>query len=148
MFGIRSGLLLIILIFLATGGYHRFDFVQGWFQQGPAPQITEQRREHILYGDKSGGGHRYGAGKPCKSEFPKNWSDENIIERVQTMAANDNMDWQRESNGYYTAEGKTEGVKVKIVLSRDRSEVITAYPVGVKRNPCGPRVPVNDNYNG
>ena len=32
--------------------------------------INVERQTHILYGDASGGGHLYGVGRPCKSEFP------------------------------------------------------------------------------
>lgn len=100
------------------------------------PQIPEDRATHILYGDRSGGGHLYGIGKPCKSEFPKGWRAEKVLANIQTAAANDNADWQEQENGYFVAEAPVDGVKIRVVLSRDRKTVITAYPVNVKRNPC------------
>ena len=34
-----------------------------------ASAISPQRRVHILYGDKTGGGHRHGTGKPASLSF-------------------------------------------------------------------------------
>lgn len=101
-----------------------------------APQIPDDRATHILYGDRSGGGHLYGMGKPCKSEFPQGWSAQTVLDNVQTAAANDNAGWQVQDNGYYVAETPVDGIIIRVVLSRDRDTVITAYPVNVRRNPC------------
>lgn len=100
------------------------------------PQIPEDRATHILYGDRSGGGHLYGTGKPCKSEFPKTWSADKVLANVQTAAANDNANWAEQDNGYYVAETSIDGVKIRVVLNANKDTVITAYPVNVKRNPC------------
>lgn len=106
-----------------------------------APVLTEARRIHILYGDNRGGGHLYGTGKPCKSEFPASWSAQRITSTVEQAAANDNIPWQQQGNGYYAADVMSENIRIRIVLSETRREIITAYPVGVARNPC----PANDN---
>lgn len=107
----------------------------------PQPHLREiilsrDRENHILSGDSKGGGHRYGTNKPCKSEFPKNWSDDYILSTVKTIAANDNLDWDQQGNGYYTAEDRVGAVKVRVVLAEDQQRIITAYPVNVRRNPC------------
>ncbi len=146
MFKTRKGLLLIIIIFLMTGG---FASLKDWFDftaHNGDVRISEQRQTHILHGDKTGGGHKFGTGKACKSEFPKEWNNEEIIETIQTMAANDNVDWKKQKNGYYVSEQTKDGVKVRVVLDRERDDVVTAYPVNVKRNACPPQ-PANDNYN-
>lgn len=103
--------------------------------------ISPDRRVHILYGDETGGGHKFGTGKPCKSEFPQHWNEETIIKEVELIAANDNLDWQEERNGYHVAEQKFGTVEVRVVKDRDNKKVITAYPVNMPRNPC----PANDN---
>lgn len=105
------------------------------------PVITGLRRTHILYGDQSGGGHLHGAGKPCKSEFPAGWSAEKIIGTVERAAANDNIPWQLQDNGYYAGDVMADNIRMRIVLNADKSEVVTAYPLNVQRNPC----PENDN---
>lgn len=105
-----------------------------------ASAISPQRRAHILYGDATGGGHMFGAGKPCKSEFPKHWDEDTIIKEVELIAANDNLNWEQQRNGYYVTEQKVGAVKVRVVKGRENKNVITAYPTNVPRNPC----PAND----
>lgn len=113
--------------------------------QGPlpalSPALTVQAEKHILYGDDRGGGHLHGAGKACKSEFPAEWEPEEVITHVKKVAANDNLDWEQQQNGYYVAEQMVEGVRVRVVLNRDQKKIVTAYPTNVERNPC----PANDN---
>lgn len=103
--------------------------------------ISEKRLQHILYGDKTGGGHLYGQGLPCKSEFPATWSGQDIVGNTQRIAANDNLNWKQQKNGYHVADQMIEGVRVRVVLSHDKKSVITAYPINMPRNPC----PINDN---
>lgn len=107
------------------------------------PALTAAAQQHILYGDQRGGGHLHGTGKACKSEFPADWDAAEVIAHVKNVAANDNLDWERQDNGYYVAEQPIEGARVRVVLNRDRSGIVTAYPTNVKRNPC-PRA-ANDN---
>lgn len=102
--------------------------------------ISDDRIQHILYGDHKGGGHKHGVGKPCKSEFPQNWDDEKIINVTRNIAANDNLSWERQGNGYHVADDYVESVKVRVVKGPQKQRVITAYPINVERNPC----PAND----
>jgi len=105
-----------------------------------ASAISPQRRVHILMGDHTGGGHMFGAGKPCKSEFPSDWNEEKIIDTIDLIAANDNGTWEKQRNGYHVREQMVEGVKVRVVKGRQNAQVITAYPLNTGRNPC----PAND----
>ena len=98
--------------------------------------MSGDAKEHILYGDHSGGGHLYGVGKPCKSEFPKSWDANKVIGTVTKQAANDNLNWRQERNGYHVSEKIHEQVKVRVVLDDDKSHIITAYPTNQPRNPC------------
>ena len=104
-------------------------------------ELSAQRREHILFGDETGGGHKYGMGKPCKSEFPESWDNEKIIRVTKKIAANDNANWRQENNGYYVAEVLEDDVKVRVVLGPEKRKIITSYPTNRPRNPC----PANDN---
>lgn len=110
-------------------------------EEKQAPVITGTRRTHILYGDRSGGGHLHGQGKPCKSEFPVDWNADKIITTVERAAANDNLPWKQQNNGYYVADIMADDLRMRIVLNDDKSEVVTAYPLNMPRNPC----PANDN---
>lgn len=103
--------------------------------------LSDTRITHILYGDETGGGHLHGTGTPCKSEFPADWNEEKIIQTTKSIAANDNLNWRQEQNGYFVTEDMTDGVNVRVVLDPQRSYIITAYPTNVPRNPC----PANDN---
>jgi filamentous hemagglutinin len=107
------------------------------------PLLSHARESHILFGDDTGGGHKYGVGKPCKSEFPAEWSDEDIITAIQNIAANDNLSWKKGENGYYVAEKEINTLKIRVVLDGARQNIITGYPVNVPRNPCP--APANDN---
>ena len=100
------------------------------------PEISKEAEAHILHGDKNGGGHLYGTGKDCKSEFPKDWDESEILGNIRKVAANDNLKWKKQRNGYYTATDKIDDVKVKVVLDKEKDGVVTAYPVGGKMNAC------------
>lgn len=101
-----------------------------------APQLDARHRQHLLYGDAHGGGHLHGTGSPCKSEFPAGWSADDIIGTVTAAAANDNLPWRHQANGYDVADTVEKGVKIRIVVNRPRGEIITAYPLDTPRNPC------------
>ena len=135
MFTTRKGLLAILIILFMSGVFS-LDKITDKIRTDAPVTISESRKEHILRGDATGGGHKFGTGKPCKSEFPKDWSSKDIVENVELIASNDNLPWKKQKNGYYTAEKMVDGVKVRVVLNRNRDEVITAYPTNVKRNPC------------
>ena len=141
----------LFLITVALGGLGAYFNEKRISEKFPAPAaladdplLSEKRVGHILNGDQTGGGHRYGEGAPCKSEFPQNWNDDKILGTIETIAANDNLNWQRQQNGYYVAEKMEDGVKVRVVLDDKRQNIITGYPVNTPRNPCPP---ANDNFN-
>lgn len=148
MFKTRRGLLFIILLALFGWGGLPLTGLWDYFNhETPAQKreviITTQAQKHILYGDDRGGGHKYGIGKPCKSEFPQDWDNEKILKTIRVMAANDNLTWKEQKNGYYVSEQIRDDVQVRVVLNRDKDSVVTAYPVKVKRNPCP--AAANDN---
>jgi hypothetical protein len=111
--------------------------------QPSAVHLSEKRLNHILYGDRSGGGHLHGQGKPCKSEFPKDWDAQEIVAALEKVAANDNLPLKKQKNGYHIREQLVEGVKIRVVLGRGGRDVITAYPTNLPRNPC--LAAANDN---
>lgn len=51
-----------------------------------ALRVTPERATHILDGDATGGGHRHGAGKPGKTEFPAGWDGRKVINTVLDVA--------------------------------------------------------------
>src|SRR6188508_1417561 len=99
MFTTRKGLL-VVLVALFFSGVLSLEKISGWLGYDQPVKISEQRRVHILQGDEKGGGHQFAAGKPCKSEFPKEWSSDEIIAHVESIASNDNLPWRKQKNGY------------------------------------------------
>lgn len=146
MFKTRKGLLAIILLALLwSGSWHLSDLIPS--KPAQDIELSEKARIHILDGDASGGGHRFGTGRACKSEFPQGWDDWKITEQTMRIAANDNLNWRREKNGYYVSEEMVDGVNMRVVIDSGRDDVVTAYPLNTGRNPCPPRGPANDNFN-
>lgn len=102
-----------------------------------ALRIQPERAIHILDGDATGGGHRYGAGKPGKTEFPANWDEDKIIDSILSVARSpDSASPQR--NGRWLVEGVRDQVALAVVIVAD-GRIWTAYPLpgspGVRQNP-------------
>lgn len=152
---ILGALLVAAMGYLTQHGKEKFEQLSDMNPPGdeevhsPTRQIllSEERAQHILYGDETGGGHKYGVGAPCKSEFPPEWDDERILSITKMIAANDNLPWKRESNGYYVSNQLVGKYNVRVVLGPQKREIITSYPLNGPRNPCPAKRPANDNYN-
>ena len=106
-----------------------------------AIRVSPERRGHILDGDADGigGGHRHGAGKPGKTEFPANWDDEKIMSKVLDVAQRPDIPpVLQERNNRWVCTGIRDGVEVSVIVLRS-GEVWTAWPEegspGVVRNP-------------
>jgi hypothetical protein len=134
----RLFIMAIVIIAFAEFAIHKMAQMTPHMYLGAKvpPQITTARANHILYGDAHGGGHLHGTGKPCKSEFPADWDAAKILQVVTKDAANDNLDWKLERNGYEVADVNENGVKIRLVVNAKHTEIITAYPVNTPRNAC------------
>lgn len=100
-------------------------------------RLTDDRRGHILDGDATGGGHRYGTGRPGKTEFPERWDDPTAIRYMLDVARRpDNAKLQ--DNGRWKATGTRDNVDLSIAVEAD-GRVWAAYPKaggdGVIKNP-------------
>jgi len=98
----------------------------------PRAHVTPDRRKHILEGDKTGGGHRPGAGKRGKSEFPADWSDDKIIQEIEDIA-NDPATEAQPSGDRLVKTGTRDGVEIKVVIDPD-GEIVTGYPENAPSN--------------
>ncbi len=93
-------------------------------------------RRHILDGDATGGGHRPGTGIPRKSEFPKGWSDDRILDAVSDVATDPKVVWSRpDKRGYITGTKTIDGIDIKVVFDTKNGRIVTGYPTNVPRNP-------------
>jgi hypothetical protein len=112
----------------------------GWSGQSPPlwggqATVSPERRIHILDGDARGGGHRPGTGIPHKSEFPRGWSDNKIIEAIEDVA-NDPASARRVgADGRTVVTGQRQGVDLRVVIERDGRSIITGYPTNTPRDP-------------
>ncbi|MEV0645986.1 EndoU domain-containing protein [Phytomonospora sp. NPDC050363] len=105
----------------------------------PGHVLDPGTRVHILYGHGDGsGGHRSGAGVPAKTEFPKDWTDEDIVRLVKDVGRNPGSPPRQRTNGTWQCKGVREDVEITVYLRTDGS-VATAYPrrgdPGVVKNP-------------
>lgn len=158
MFKTRKGLLLLILLFVLFGGSEKLAQLKDHvFKTSPSLsssleehdiKLSKSREIHILYGDSRGGGHLHGVGKPCKTEFPKEWDKTKVISTVKQIAANDNLSWEQQTNGYFVTQQTVDDVRVRVVLDREMDDIVTAYPLNGTKNPChiNKQNPANDNY--
>jgi len=100
-------------------------------------RVCPDRAAHILDGDATGGGHRHGTGRPGKTEFPADWSDQGIM-RVVVRIARSPEAVQLQRNGRWRAEGNHDGVDIAVVVMPD-GRIWTAHPLpgspGVTQNP-------------
>jgi RHS repeat-associated protein len=95
---------------------------------------SSARRQHILDGDKTGGGHRPGLGKPGKSEFPKGWSDDKIMHMISDVATDPASVSYVGSNGRTVVEGTREGISIRVIVG-SKGDIVTGFPTNVPRNP-------------
>ncbi len=89
--------------------------------------LTGFRREHIL------NRHRFGSGKPGKTEFPANWSDEKIIHEISDVSIDRTLPRQTGKwKGEYV-EGIRDGVKIRVDFYPPNSvhagKISTGYPI-------------------
>lgn len=102
---------------------------------GARATVGPDRRVHILDGDARGGGHRPGRGLPNKSEFPRGWSDDAIIEAIEDVANDPASSRRTEADGRTVLTGRRGGVLVRVVVERDGRSIVTGYPIDTPRNP-------------
>ncbi len=105
----------------------------------PAPRATvsPERRIHILGGDRYGGGHRFGTGKAGKTEFPSNWSDDKIIDEVESVANDPASKRDVQPGGRIKVEGNRDGVEIRVILEPDGITIVTAFPTNLPVNSKG-----------
>lgn len=104
-----------------------------------AIRMPPERGTHILDGDSTGGGHRYGTGKPGKTEFPASWDDARIVDAIVDVARRpDQKPEHQQWNDRWVARGTRDDVGIVAVLARD-GRIWTSWPTpgspGVIKNP-------------
>jgi len=94
--------------------------------------VSAARRNHILYGDKTGGGHLW-PGLPGKTPFPKGWSADKVMHEISDVATDPNLVFRTGRGGSTIVTGTRDGVDIQVIL-RD-GDIITGYQTNLPRNP-------------
>jgi hypothetical protein len=100
--------------------------------------LTDSRaRTHILDGDATGGGHRYGTGISGKSEFPASWSDGDILHHISDVASDPASIRTPSWGGRTVVQGTRMGVDIKVILDNpaNNGRIVTGFPTNMPRNP-------------
>jgi hypothetical protein len=126
-----------------TGGGGSNDKPSGGELPKPTKDLDNSAIAHILDGEKDNpksGGHRYGTGRPRKTEFPQGWSDQKIIDSVQAVV--DKPEWQRSGGDRHEVAAPVDGVMISVsfIVGADGRKLRTAFPmggIGVVRNQAG-----------
>jgi Bacterial EndoU nuclease len=115
--------------------------VVGGHPERPSPDslhVAPERARHILDGDRWGGGHRHGTGRPEKTEFPSNWDDEKIIRHVLDMACAPDDPPVFQANRRWRVHGHRDDVGITVIIQPD-GRIWSAWPdagsPGVVKNP-------------
>ena len=100
--------------------------------------VSTERTVHILDGDKTGGGHRHGVGKPGNTEFPASWTDERVIANVLDVARRPDKPPIHQDWDTWLCTGTRDAVDVWAVVEPSGG-ILTGWPgeggPGVVRNP-------------
>ncbi|WP_244098345.1 RHS repeat-associated core domain-containing protein [Burkholderia ambifaria] len=121
-----------------SGGVNLYQYAPNsvtWIDPlGLSCDLTEHRKDHIL------NRHRYGAGKPGKTEFPSHWSDSDILQHVSDVATDPHSvagvgKW----NSPYVV-GVRDGIEIRVDFYPAThppyaGKISTAYPINVSPNP-------------
>lgn len=96
--------------------------------------LTDFRKHHML------NNHKYGAGKPDKTEFPQDWSDEKILHYVSDIATDSNATWGMGKWDSPYAIGVREGIEIRVDFYPEAhpkysGKISTAYPLNTPQNP-------------
>ncbi|MFJ6207364.1 polymorphic toxin-type HINT domain-containing protein [Lysinibacillus sp. NPDC092081] len=90
-----------------------------------------RRTKHILYGDKSGGGHLWPGNGGGKTLFPKSWNGQMIMRNVSDIATDPKLKWKKgnvvKGKQRWVVIGIRNGLKIKVVT--DGRDIITAFPI-------------------
>ncbi|TCC29032.1 DUF6531 domain-containing protein [Kribbella speibonae] len=106
-----------------------------------ADLASAARRNHILHGDATGGGHMW-PGKPGKSLFPKSWSEDKIMYEISDIATDPSLQWKQQTGPAgadfthggapvrYIVEGVRDGVKIRVVVEPLGRGIVSGFPIG------------------
>lgn len=111
---------------------------------------SPERRVHILDGDgPNSGGHGPGRGISGKSEFPADWTDDQVMHNISDVATDPNASWVQQTGRVgekftnagdpvrFRVEGVRDGVKIRAIVEpyEGGEGIVTGFPPDIPRNP-------------
>ena len=81
--------------------------------------LSPERTTHILDGDKWGGGHRPGTGRPEKTEFPVSWDDSRIVDHIANVARSPDVPPVLQPNHRWRVFGERDDVGITVIVQPD-----------------------------
>lgn len=97
----------------------------------PVDLASATRRNHILYGDATGGEHLW-PGLPGKTPFPRDWSADRVMHEISDVTTDPSSIFRTGRGGSTVVTGTRDGVDIRVIL-RD-GDIITGYPTNLMRN--------------
>ncbi len=96
---------------------------------------SSKKTNHILNGDSTGGGHLAGTGKAGKSEFPQNWTPDDVMNNASDIATMPKPSGGRviQADGRFRSTHNVNGVDQVVV--DDGADLVTSFPRNLPRNP-------------
>jgi hypothetical protein len=115
-----------------------FSILQDWLTnlgnafRNDSVDITNGRGGHII------SNHASGTGKPGKTEFPADWSDQDIISAVSDVTTNPISTKGVDPRGTPYADGIVNGVDIRVTFFPEghprEGKISSAYPTNVPPN--------------
>jgi len=90
--------------------------------------VSPERREHILHGEGGEGGHLYGSGRGEKTEFPEDWTEDDIIGAIETIANDPSIPAETQPNGRLKKVDVIDGIEIEVIIDPVEG-IVTGYPV-------------------
>ncbi|HEY5978166.1 MAG TPA: EndoU domain-containing protein [Microlunatus sp.] len=108
--------------------------------KNPTNLANPDRTKHILEGEGPGsGGHRWPGG-PGKTSFPRNWSDEKIMQEISDVATDPSLPRIQQTGAAgatltksgkpvrFKVEGVRDGVRIRVILEPGGVGIVTGFP--------------------
>ena len=128
----------ITLVTLAVGSYRPTDIEAMTKVMNESTNLADDvATDHILDGDKDGGGHGPERNQPGKSQFPSDWSDNDVMNAISDVVTDPDSKTKNARDGRTKTSGKRKGIKIDVITgnSEESGRIITAWPNNVPRNP-------------
>ncbi|GIG55601.1 RHS repeat-associated core domain-containing protein [Demequina activiva] len=90
------------------------------------------RRNHILNGDATGGGHLW-PGLPGKTPFPKGWSGDRVMHEISDVATDPRSIFRKGRGNSTIVTGTRDGVDIRVILRN--GDIVTGFPTNLPMNP-------------